>query len=249
MSSISIPIENKRKSKVKIWVYSIKRNGLAIVFCLFCFGLVLFSKTNLTAAKDGLILWATAVVPSLFPFFASTELLSYTSVIKYLGKWLNPIMRPLFNVPGEGAFAFLMGLISGYPVGAKIASNFRKNNICTKNECERLLSFTNNSGPLFIIGTVGILMYRNTIIGILLFITHILSSLSVGFLFRFWKKNEIISEKNVYKQKSNNPQLSAPQISDLGKILTESISSSIHSILIIGRFCCYIFIYYLNIKS
>ena len=129
MSSISIPIENKRKSKVKIWVYSIKRNGLAIVFCLFCFGLVLFSKTNLTAAKNGLILWATAVVPSLFPFFVSTELLSYTSVIKHLGKWLNPIMRPLFNVPGEGAFAFLMGLISGYPVGAKIVSNFMEQGI------------------------------------------------------------------------------------------------------------------------
>ena len=41
-------------------------------------------------------------------------------------------------------------------------SNFRKNNICSKEECERLLSFTNNSGPLFIIGTVGILMYKNT---------------------------------------------------------------------------------------
>ena len=47
-----------------------------------------------------------------------------------------------------------MGLISGYPIGAKIATNFRKNNICSKEECERLLSFTNNSGPLFIVGTV-----------------------------------------------------------------------------------------------
>ena len=194
-------------------------------------------------------LWANSVIPSLFPFFVATELLIHTNLFYKLGNYFNIFMKPIFNIRGEGALAFIMGIVSGYPVGAKIASNFRKNNICTKNECERLLSFTNNSGPLFIIGTVGILMYRNTMIGILLFITHILSSLSVGFLFRFWKKNEIISEKNVYKQKCNNPQLSAPQISDLGKILTESISSSIHSILIIGRFCCYIFIYYLNIKS
>ena len=42
---------------------------------------------------------------------------------------------------------------SDIPFGAKIAVNFRNNNICTKEECERLLSFTNNSGPLFIIGT------------------------------------------------------------------------------------------------
>ena len=51
-------------------------------------------------------------------------------------------MKPLFNVRGEGSFAFAMGLISGYPVGAKIASSFRQNNICSKEECERLLSFT-----------------------------------------------------------------------------------------------------------
>ena len=230
-------------------VLKIKRNFLSLLFLFFTISILIFSKTNLPAIKSGLSLWANSVIPSLFPFFVATELLMHTNLFYKLGNYFNIFMKPLFNIRGEGALAFIMGIVSGYPVGAKIASNFRKNNICTKNECERLLSFTNNSGPLFIIGTVGILMYRNTIIGILLFITHILSSLSVGFLFRFWKKNEIISEKNVYKQKSNNPQLSAPQISDLGKILTESISSSVHSILIIGRFCCYIFIYYLNIKS
>ena len=64
-------------------------------------------------------------------------------------------MRPIFNVPGEGSFAFIMGIISGYPTGAKILVNFRKNNIVSREECERLLSFSNNSGPLFIIGTVG----------------------------------------------------------------------------------------------
>lgn len=230
-------------------VLKIKRNFLSLLFLFFTISILIFSKTNLPAIKSGLSLWANSVIPSLFPFFVATELLIHTNLFYKLGNYFNIFMKPIFNIRGEGALAFIMGIVSGYPVGAKIASNFRKNNICTKNECERLLSFTNNSGPLFIIGTVGILMYRNTMIGILLFITHILSSLSIGFLFRFWKKNEIISEKNVYKQKCNNPQLSAPQISDLGKILTESISSSIHSILIIGRFCCYIFIYYLNIKS
>ena len=63
-------------------------------------------------------------------------------------------MKPLFNISGEGAFALIMGIISGYPTGAKIATIFRENGTCTKEECERLLSFTNNSGPLFIIGTV-----------------------------------------------------------------------------------------------
>lgn len=144
-------------------------------------------------------------------------------------------MKPVFNVRGEGAFAFIMGIISGYPVGAKIASNFRLNNICSKEECERLLSFTNNSGPLFIIGTVGILMFRNTTIGILLFITHLLACITVGFLFRYWKKGKNtfgITASSSFTKTSKK----AVSFSNLGEILADSITSSISTILLIGGF-------------
>lgn len=60
-------------------------------------------------------------------------------------------MRPLFNVPGEGSYALLMGIVSGYPIGAKIIVNLKEKGICNKIEAERLLAFTNNSSPLFII--------------------------------------------------------------------------------------------------
>lgn len=96
-------------------------------------------------------------------------------------------MRPIFNIPGEGAFALIMGIISGYPTGAKIISDFKERGICTSAECERLLSFTNNAGPLFIVGTVGSSLFYDSRIGILLLITHILACLTVGFLFRWWK--------------------------------------------------------------
>lgn len=107
------------------------------------------------AAQSGLTLFANSVLPSLLPFFIATELLCHTNIIHYLGRCLNGIMRPLFNVPGEGSFAFLMGIISGYPTGAKIVSNLKEKKICNTEECERLIAFTNNSGPLFIVGTVG----------------------------------------------------------------------------------------------
>lgn len=206
-----------------------------MLFLGFTFCLLLFSQSNLPAVKSGLQLWATSVIPSLFPFFVATDLLMHTNMVTLLGNLLNPLMKPLFNVRGEGAFAFIMGIISGYPVGAKIASNFRQNNICSKEECERLLSFTNNSGPLFIIGTVGILMFRNTTIGILLFVTHLLACISVGFLFRCWKK-----EKNTFSNTtSTNSAKSSSQtatFSNLGEILSESITSSISTILLIGGF-------------
>ena len=220
--------------KPNFYVIKIKRNFFSLLFLIFAFCLLLFSTSNLPAVKSGLKLWANSVIPSLFPFFVATELLMHTNIISILGNVFNNIMKPFFNVRGEGSFAFVMGIISGYPVGAKIACDFRKNNICTKEECERLLSFTNNSGPLFIIGTVGILMFRNSSIGILLFITHILACLTVGFIFRFWKyKRNNLKLESSY---SNNIESNYVSFSNLGAVLSESISSATKTILLIGGF-------------
>ena len=219
--------------KNHIYFIKIKQLILPLILVLFTACLVIFSKTNLSAAKNGLVLWANAIVPVLFPFFVATELLSHTNLTYYLGKILNSLMKPIFNVRGEGSFAFIMGIISGYPIGAKIAANFRENNICSKEECERLLSFTNNSGPLFIIGTVGISMFGNSTIGFLLLITHLLASLSVGFIFRFWKSNVKYSstKSNSYVNSKDNISWS-----NLGGIIGNSISSAINTILLIGGF-------------
>lgn len=215
-----------------IYVIKLKKNFLPMLFLFFTFCLLIFSKNNLVAVKNGLSLWANSVVPSLFPFFVATELLSHTNIINQLGNILNFIMKPLFNVNGKGSFAFIMGIISGYPIGAKIAANFRKKNICSKEECERLLSFTNNSGPLFIIGTVGISMFGNTIIGILLFVTHLLASITVGFIFRFWKyKSKTLNSQN--NVKSNVMTIS---FANLGEVLAQSITSSLSIIFMIGGF-------------
>ena len=157
----------------------LKRLIIPASICLFTVFLVVFSKDNLHHAKTGLLLWANSVVPSLLPFFIAANLLSYTEVIPFLGRLLNKVMRPLFNVPGEGAYAFIMGIISGYPIGAQIVSNFKEQGICNKIECERLIAFTNNSGPLFIVGTVGVSLFYDTKTGVLLLITHILACITV----------------------------------------------------------------------
>ena len=222
-------------SKDRFFVFKLKENFFSIVFLIFIFGLLFFSKNNISAVKSGLSLWANSVVPSLFPFFIATELLINTNMVNKLGNFLNKFMKFFFNINGKASFALIMGIISGYPIGAKIAANFRQNNICTKEESERLLSFTNNSGPLFIIGTVGILLFKNTAIGILLFITHILGAFSVGFIFRFWKKN---NNSNCCIKKTNFKTFKKQNISiyNLGEVISGSITNATSTILLIGGF-------------
>ena len=219
--------------KKHIYIFKIKELLLPFILIVFTICLVIFSNSNLSSAKSGLVLWANSIVPSLFPFFVATELLSHTNFTYYIGKLLNRFMKPIFNVRGEGSFAFIMGIISGYPIGAKIAANFRENNICSKEECERLLSFTNNSGPLFIVSAVGISMFGNSTVGFLLLITHLLGAFTVGIVFRFWKYKVKYTSSitSSYANSKNNISFS-----NLGGIIGNSISGSINTILLIGGF-------------
>ena len=87
------------------------------------------------------------------------------------------------------------------PVGAKIVANLKSQEVLSLEEAERLITFTNNSGPLFIIGTVGVSLLGDKQLGYILLVSHIISCLIVGIIFRNWKKtNKKVSEKNIKKE-------------------------------------------------
>lgn len=213
-------------------VISIRKYFFTVLFLLFTASLILFSATNLEAAKSGLLLWVNSVVPTLFPFFVATELLCRTNFIQILGKFLNKFIKPIFNVPGESAIAIIMGIISGYPVGAKVVCDLYEKKICSKTEAERLIAFTNNSGPIFILGSVGVSLLGDVHLGKILLISHITASLLVGLVFRFWKKDKVdITFRNF---KSESKELI--RVANLGEILGDAIKKSISTILSIGGF-------------
>lgn len=222
---------------MKFILLSFRKNILPFFLILFTICLVIFSKTNLIATKNGLLLWSNNVVPSLFPFFVITELLSHTNIIHHVGKLFDKVMRPLFNVPGECAFAFIMGLISGYPTGGKIVADLREQGICSKDEGDRMLAFTNNSGPLFIISFVGISLFGDTKTGLLLLSTHILASITVGIIFGklFAKKTEMATTLST-KNTPNFVKKEPITFRNFGKILGQSIQNAISTILLIGGF-------------
>lgn len=138
----------------KLYLFSLKRNIFPLIFMSFILCLLLFSASNISATKHGLNLWVNSVVPSLFPFLVATELLSYTNAVNIIGRKLDKFMKPIFNMSGAAAYPLVLGFISGYPIGAKTVCQIYSSGLCSKKEAEILLAYTNNSGPLFIIGTV-----------------------------------------------------------------------------------------------
>ena len=150
--------------------------------------LMFWPQEAMEAAREGLKLCYNVILPSLFPFFVLSALVVDLGLAGYIGRALEGLMRPLFNVPGACASAFALGFVGGYPVGARTALSLYQKGMCTKTEAERLLAFCNNSGPAFILGVVGAGVFASSRVGLLLYLAHAAASVCVGFLFRFYKR-------------------------------------------------------------
>ena len=96
--------------------------------------LMLYPQESMQAARDGLTLCGNVIIPSLFPFFVLSSLVVELGLAGYLGRMLEGVMRPLFNVSGVCASAFALGFVGGYPVGARTAIDLYQKGMCTRTE-------------------------------------------------------------------------------------------------------------------
>jgi sporulation integral membrane protein YlbJ len=120
-------------------------------------------------------------------------------------------------------------MISGYPVGAKLTSNLRENNLITKIEGDRLISFSSTSGPLFLLGTVLTGMLNAPELSPLILIPHYLGAITIGLIFRIYKKNDKSSiEHDIYSPQNTN--------NSIGSLISGCIKDGIDSLLMIGGF-------------
>lgn len=151
--------------------------------------IIVFPQISLESARNSLILCGSVVIPSMFPFLVCSNLLISLGAAQKLTRAMSYIMMPLFKVRGSGALALIFGVLSGYPCGAATVCSLYSSGSLSKNEAHRLLAFTNNSGPLFIISAVGIGIYKSATAGIVLYAAHLLAALTVGILSVFFADN------------------------------------------------------------
>ena len=160
------------------------RGNVCLILCgLLVWFLADAGQLRLEAAK-ALALCAGTVIPALFPFMAVTGLL----VRLGFGQWLAPytagLTAPLFRLPGCAGSALLLGLVGGYPIGARTAAELYASGALTRQEAERLLTFCNNSNPVFLISVLGVGVFGSVRVGLWLWLIHVASALVTGLLFR-----------------------------------------------------------------
>lgn len=218
------------RNNISTFIYS-------IIFCLLVACIILYPNEAFSSALDGLKLWFNVVCPALLPFFICIEILIGLGIVSFFGSTFKPLMRPVFNVPGEGSFGFFMSMSSGYPIGAKITAKLRQDKLCTLLEGQRLLSLCSTSGPLFIIGAVATGIMNNPALGFFLALSHYLSAITIGFIMRYYGREKAInpngpmtnpiSDMLDYRRKDGRP---------IGVLLGDAVKNGVNLILMIGGF-------------
>ena len=154
--------------------------AVGAAFLALCFS----TGAVLASARAALSLCAETILPSLFPFFVFSSLISRLGIPQALGRRIAPWAGRLFGVSGAGLTALPVGLLGGYPMGAACVAELLSRGEIGPDEAERLLLFVNNSGPAFLIGAVGAGAFGSVRAGFLLYAAHAAAALLTGLLFR-----------------------------------------------------------------
>jgi sporulation integral membrane protein YlbJ len=216
---------------------------LAAGLLLFAFIIMLlaYPKEGIQAAVRGILIWWDVLFPSLFPFLVVAELMLGFGVVHFFGSLLDPLMRPLFRVPGIGGFVMTMGFASGYPMAAKLTSQLWDQKLVTREEGERLVAFTTSSDPIFLIGAVSVGFFHDARIAIALGAAHYGTALLVGLLMRFHGKGRMsappVKQDGGRLLSRSFKAMHDARLKDgrpFGQMLREAVQSSIQLIFVIG---------------
>lgn len=141
--------------------------------------LILDSRTGFSAAQEGITLCIQTLIPSMFPFFILSMILTSAMAGQPI-----PLLRPLSKlcrIP-EGAESLLaIGFLGGYPVGAQNVLSSYHQGVISKEDVLRMAVFCNNAGPAFLFGYLGTLFDAPVYLW-LLWLIHIVSALLVGWI-------------------------------------------------------------------
>lgn len=216
---------------------------IAAVTLSFALLLIVFPEEAVHAALKGVSIWWDVLFPALLPFLVLSELMLGLGLVHFFGTLLDPMMRPLFRVPGIGGFVMAMGFASGYPVGARLTSQLWEQKLVTREEGERLIGFTTTSDPIFLIGAVSVGFFHDASLAGILAIAHYGSAIVLGFFLRFHGRTgdpgkiktahtfggpiwlRAVKAMHAARLKDGRP---------LGTILQQALLSSLQMIIVIG---------------
>lgn len=146
--------------------------------------MLIFPQQTFEGASNGLLLWFQIVLPTLLPFIILSNLLIHTNAVTYISSIVKPFVQRLFCVSDYGCYAVFVGFLCGYPMGAKVVADLIQTEKISQNEGQYLLSFCNNTSPMFIISFIVMQQLKNESLLLGTLVILYLAPVLCSFLFR-----------------------------------------------------------------
>lgn len=162
----------------------------AVIISMLC----IFRMPDAVTAgvTEGLKICFNVILPSLFPFMVLSSYIVKSEALSFIYKIFYPITKFVLRQPLCTVPVVIMGLVGGFPVGAKMTYLLLEKGQITKNQAQRLCMFCINGGPAFVITAVGVNMLGSSKAGVIIFASLCISSLILGFATSFFDdKNEL----------------------------------------------------------
>ena len=188
------------------------------------------AKKFIGCALDGISAWAFNVLPCILPFMILTKIIIELGEMEKLTKPFARPFKALYGTSPSASYVFFMSILAGYPVGSKMTADLYESGKISKTEAYRMSSFCSNSGPMFIVGTVGALLLNNAAVGGILFVSHVLSALINGLIFR-----KIKAKGDEEKSEIKHAVQASSSFGDI-------VLSSVQGVLTVGAIICLFFI-------
>lgn len=198
-------------SKIIRWCFVLSLFALIV-------SILIWPQNLYEGVSKGLIICSNVIIPSLFPFCV-------LSLIVFNIITLKDFYLPILKVDSNIILIIIMSMIGGYPTGAKLIANAYKTKGLDKKSANILLLFCVNAGPSFVITAIGFSAFNSIKIGILLFSSHILSSIV---LFGFFRK------------KLTKIKINSATPSKLSEAFVISVSEASKTIIVI---CAYVILF------
>ena len=168
----------QRKDKLKILL-----PALPVLLAMALF--LAFPARYTESVREGVSLWAIAVLPATFPFLFLTALFTKLKLYRGFSRAVSPLAGRLFRVSGAGGCAAVLSALSGYPVGARTVYDLTRFGLLKKEEAFRVACLATTTGPMFLVGAVGAGMYNNAAAGWVLLVAHLAAVWLTCFFLRF----------------------------------------------------------------
>ncbi len=155
------------------------------------FAIIILTNGGLAVdgAISGIELCTNIVIPSTFPFLVIACFVPLTGVSRYLMLPFKFVTSTILRLPDELAAALLMSFIGGYPAGIKSIATLHDYKLVSSETASRICYFAVNPSPAFVITAVGEVMFGSSSLGLMLYLSQVITTLILAFIFRPKHKN------------------------------------------------------------